>query len=65
MASSQKKKTNTKAEPARSRRKAAQPQPSRIPQRIAGAVVCMLIPIVTYILGTDQIVSGLTSGAVK
>lgn len=32
---------------------------------LAGAVVCMIIPIVTYILGTDQIVSGLTSGAVK
>ena len=32
---------------------------------LAGAVICMLIPIVTYILGTDQIVSGMTSGAVK
>lgn len=32
---------------------------------LAGAVICMLIPIVTYIFGTDQIVSGMTSGAVK
>ena len=57
MASSQKKKTNTKAEPARSRRKAAQPQPSRIPQRIAGAVVCMLLALciaVSY-FGSDAV----------
>lgn len=32
---------------------------------LAGAVICMLIPVVMYIFGTDQIVSGLTSGAVK
>ena len=57
MASSQKKKTNTKAEPARNRRKAAQPQPSRIPQRIAGAVVCMLLALciaVSY-FGSDAV----------
>ena len=57
MASSQKKKTNTKAEPARSRRKAAAPQPSRIPQRIAGAVVCFLLALciaVSY-FGSDAV----------
>lgn len=32
---------------------------------LAGAVICMLIPILIYIFGTDQIVSGMTSGAVK
>jgi len=32
---------------------------------LAGAVICMIIPIIIYIFGTDQIVSGLTSGAVK
>lgn len=32
---------------------------------LAGAVICMVIPIVIYIFGTEQIVSGLTSGAVK
>lgn len=32
---------------------------------LAGAVVCMVIPVVIYIFGTDQIVSGMTSGAVK
>lgn len=32
---------------------------------LAGAVVCMVIPVIIYIFGTDQIVSGMTSGAVK
>ena len=32
---------------------------------LAGAVVCMIIPIVVYIIGLDQIVNGLTAGAVK
>lgn len=32
---------------------------------LAGAVVCMVIPVLIYIFGTDQIVSGMTSGAVK
>ena len=32
---------------------------------LAGAIVCMIIPVVIYIIGLDQIVSGLTSGAVK
>jgi len=32
---------------------------------LAGAVVCMVIPVAIYILGTEQIVRGLTSGAVK
>jgi len=32
---------------------------------LAGAIVCMIIPVVVYIIGLDQIVSGLTSGAVK
>ena len=32
---------------------------------LAGAIICMVIPVVVYIFGTDQIVSGLTSGAVK
>lgn len=32
---------------------------------LAGAVVCMLIPIVIYVWGTERIVGGLTSGAVK
>lgn len=32
---------------------------------LAGAVVCMIIPVIVYVLGLDQIVSGLTVGAVK
>lgn len=32
---------------------------------LAGAVLCMLIPIVVYVIGLDQIVGGLTTGAVK
>lgn len=32
---------------------------------LAGAVICMLIPITIYIIGTEKIVGGLTSGAVK
>ena len=32
---------------------------------LAGAVVCMVIPVVIYVFGTEQIVSGMTSGAVK
>lgn len=32
---------------------------------LAGAVVCMIIPVTVYIIGLDQIVSGLTVGAVK
>ncbi len=32
---------------------------------LAGAVVCMIIPVTVYIIGLDQIVNGLTSGAVK
>lgn len=32
---------------------------------LAGAVICMLIPITIYIIGSEKIVGGLTSGAVK
>lgn len=32
---------------------------------LAGAIICMLIPMVVFLLGTDQIVNGLTAGAVK
>ncbi len=32
---------------------------------LAGAVICMIIPVTVYIIGLDQIVGGLTSGAVK
>lgn len=32
---------------------------------LAGAVICMVIPMIVFILGTDQIVNGLTAGAVK
>ena len=32
---------------------------------LAGAIICMVIPVVVYIFGTDQIVCGLTSCAVK
>lgn len=32
---------------------------------LAGAIICMVIPVVVYIIGLDQIVGGLTSGAVK
>lgn len=32
---------------------------------LAGAIICMVIPVIVYIIGLDQIVGGLTSGAVK
>lgn len=32
---------------------------------LAGAIICMVIPVVVYIIGLDQIVGGLTSGAIK
>lgn len=32
---------------------------------LAGAIICMVIPVIVYVIGLDQIVSGLTSGAVK
>lgn len=32
---------------------------------LAGAIICMVIPVTVYVIGLDQIVSGLTSGAVK
>lgn len=32
---------------------------------LAGAVICMIIPIIVFVIGLDKIVSGLTSGAVK
>lgn len=32
---------------------------------LAGAIICMIIPVIVYIIGLDQIVNGLTSGAVK
>ncbi len=32
---------------------------------LAGAVICMLIPVIVYIIGQEQIVEGMTAGAVK
>ncbi len=32
---------------------------------LAGAIVCMIIPVTIYIIGLDQIVAGMTAGAVK
>lgn len=32
---------------------------------LAGAVICMVLPVIVYVIGLDQIVVGLTSGAVK
>lgn len=32
---------------------------------LAGAIICMIIPVIVFIFGLDKIVSGLTAGAVK